>query len=307
MTDILITEYLDTEAISTLEAEFTVYYDPTLVNRPEAIKVLAADVPGLIVRHRTQVRGAVLDAFKCLKVIGRLGVGLDNIDLEVCAARGIEVCPAKGANAVSVAEYVIAAAFIGLRDVWQVSNGVLAGEWPRNELMFNEVSGKRIGLVGFGDIARQTAIRARALGMEVVACGRPGAPTPVIPGVDFVDFPTLIETSDVVSLHAPLVPQTRHLIGQEAFARMKPGVVLINTARGGMIDDAALSEALRSGRLRAAFLDAFEFEPLPPGSVLAGAPNLFLTPHIAGVTIEANQRVSAMTVASVRRVLLQKS
>ncbi|HVJ52962.1 MAG TPA: hydroxyacid dehydrogenase [Aliidongia sp.] len=303
MTDILITEYLDDAAVRTLAAEFAVHYDPTLVGRPDDIAALGADVPALIVRHRTQVRGAVLDAFKRLRVVGRLGVGLDNIDVETCRARGIEVCPARGANAVSVAEYVIAACFIGLRNVWQVTDAVLAGQWPRNELMLSEVSGKRMGLIGFGDIGRQTAIRARALGMEVVASERAGFTPEPFEGVEFTDLATLLATSDVISLHAPFLPETRNLIDRAALGRMKKGAVLINSARGGMIDDAALADALKSGHLRAAFLDAFEIEPLPVGSVLAGAPNLFLTPHVAGVTEEANLRVSSVTVANVQRVL----
>jgi (S)-sulfolactate dehydrogenase len=303
MTDILITEYLDDASVAALAAEFSVHFDPELVNRPADIIALASGVAGLIVRHRTQLRGAVLDAFKDLRVVGRLGVGLDNIDVETCRTRGIEVCPARGANAGSVAEYVIAACLIGLRNVWQVTGAVLAGEWPRNQLMFHEISGKRIGLIGFGDIGRQVAKRALALGMSVLASDRPDVTAPDFPEVEFTDLSTLLATSDVVSLHAPFLPETRNMIDRAALGRMKRGAVLINSARGGMIDDAALAEALRSGQLRAAFLDAFEVEPPPPGSVLDGVPNLFLTPHVAGVTIEANERVSAMTVANVQRVL----
>jgi (S)-sulfolactate dehydrogenase len=303
MTDILITEYIDDASVAVLAGEFSVHFDPTLVSRPDDIARLARGVPALIVRHRTQVRGAVLDAFTDLRVVGRLGVGLDNIDLETCKARGIEVCPARGANAISVAEYVIAACFIGLRNVWQVSDAVLAGKWPRNELMFHEVSGKRIGLIGFGDIAQHVASRAHALGMSVVACDRPGMAPPAFPIVEFADLDTVLATSDVISLHAPFLPETRNLIDAAALERMKPGAVLINSSRGGMIDDVALAAALRSGRLRAAFLDAFEIEPPPVGSVLDGVPNLFLTPHVAGVTIEANVRVAGITVGNVQRVL----
>ncbi len=303
MTDILITEYLDDASVAALAAEFSVHFEPTLVGRPDDIIKLAPGVAGLVIRHRTQIWGPVLDAFTNVRVIGRLGVGLDNIDVATCRTRGIEVCPARGANAVSVAEYVISACFIGLRNVWQVTDAVLAGEWPRNQLMLNEVSGKRLGLVGFGDIARQVAKRALALDMEVVACDRPGMALPEFPGVAQADFDTVIATSHVVSLHAPFLPETRNLIDAKALARMKRGAVLINSARGGMIDDAALAESLRSGHLGFAFLDAFEHEPLQPGSVLTGVPNLILTPHVAGVTVEANERVSAMTVASVLRVL----
>src|SRR5204862_5539485 len=130
--------------IAALASEFRTHYDPTLVDAPERIIALAPGVPALIVRARAQVRGAVLDAFDRLRVIGRLGVGLDNIDVATCAARGIEVCPASGANAVSVAEWTIAAILVGLRNVWQATPSVLAGRWPRNDLMLTEAAGKRL-------------------------------------------------------------------------------------------------------------------------------------------------------------------
>src|SRR5207244_4385258 len=148
-----ITEYLDDEAVATLAAEFPTHYDASLVDAPDRIAALASGVCALVVRNRTQVRGAVLEAFDRLRVIGRLGVGLDNIDVDACAARGIEVCPATGANAVSVAEWALAAILVGLRNVWQATPAVLAGRWPRNALMHDEVRGKRLGVVGFGSIA----------------------------------------------------------------------------------------------------------------------------------------------------------
>jgi (S)-sulfolactate dehydrogenase len=300
MTDVLITEFLDEAAVAALEADYAVHYDPSLCERPADIAALAPGVPALVVRNRTQVRGAVLAAFDRLKVIGRLGVGLDNIDVATAQAMGIEVCPATGANAASVAEYVVTACLITLRNIWQSNEAVLAGKWPRNQLMFNEVQGKRLGLIGFGSIGREVARRAAALGMEVVA----NDPTPfTVAGVVPVDRATLLATSDVVSIHAPSLPETRHLIDGEALAAMKPGAVLINSARGGLVDEVALVAALESGRLAAAVLDVFEDEPLKAGSNLVGVRNLWLTPHVSGVTVEANARVSAVTVANVQRVL----
>ncbi len=306
MIDVLITEYLDDESVAVLAAEFRTHYEPALVDAPDRIVALAAGVPALVVRARTQVRGRVLDAFNQLRVIGRLGVGLDNIDVDVCRARRIEVCPATGANAVSVAEWTIAAILIGLRNVWQATPAVLAGRWPRNELMFTEVCGKRLGLVGFGAIARLVAARAVALGMEVVACGRPEAP--LDPswrdlGVSPLDLASLLAVADVISLHAPLHPTTRHLIDARALARMKPTALLVNSSRGALVDEEALCAALLAGRLRGAVLDVLETEPLPAGSRLDGVPNLILTPHISGVTEEANKRVSAMVVRAVQRAL----
>jgi (S)-sulfolactate dehydrogenase len=308
MTDVLITEFLDEDAVAALRADYAVHYDPGLCERPDEIAALAPGVPALIVRNRTQVKGAVLAAFDRLKVIGRLGVGLDNIDVAAAEAMGVEVCPAVGANAASVAEYVVAACLITLRNIWQSADAVLAGQWPRNQLMFNEVQGKRLGLIGCGSIGREVARRALALGMEVVATDRPGAdPAPLAAaGIVPVDRATLLATSDVVSLHAPSTPETYHLIDAAALAAMKPGAVLINSARGGMVDEAAMAASLRSGRLAAAVLDVFEDEPLKAGSNLIGVPNLWLTPHVSGVTVEANARVSTVTVANVRRVLGQR-
>jgi (S)-sulfolactate dehydrogenase len=306
MPDIVITEFMDEGAVADLARDFSVHYDPKLVDKPAAIMALAAEAPALIVRNRTQVRGALLDACKRLRVIGRLGVGLDNIDMDACKARGIQVHPATGANMVSVAEYVVAAALIGLRDVWHANERMLAGAWPRNEMMFGEVSGKRLGLIGFGAIAREVAKRAAALQMDIVATD------PLVPaddpvwsalGVDRVALPALLETSDVISLHVPLTPETTNLIGAAALARMRPHAVLINTARGGIIDEPALCAALKAGRLGKAALDVYATEPVPPGSVFDGVPNLLLTPHVAGVTAEANARVSTVTAANVRRAL----
>ncbi|HLZ65943.1 MAG TPA: hydroxyacid dehydrogenase [Aliidongia sp.] len=305
MIDVLITEFLDGDAVAALKADYAVHYDPSLCEKPDEIIALARGVPALIVRNRTQVRGPVLAAFDRLKVIGRLGVGLDNIDVPAAEAMGVKVCPAVGANAASVAEYVVAACLITLRSIWQANEAVLAGKWPRNQLMFNEVQGKRLGLIGFGSIGREVARRASALGMEVVATDRPGADPARLAaaGVTAVDRATLLATSDVVSLHAPSTPETYHLIDEAALAAMKPGAVLINSARGGMVDEAALAAALRSGRLAAAVLDVFEDEPLKAGSRLVGVPNLYLTPHVSGVTVEANARVSDVTILNVRRVL----
>jgi (S)-sulfolactate dehydrogenase len=306
MYDIVITEFIDPWAVDELKRDFKVHYDPALMDRPDEIVRLASDAPALIVRNRTPVRGPVLAGCKRLKAIGRLGVGLDNIDMEECARRGIKVFPATGANSVSVAEYVIAAMLVGLRNVWQANAAVLSGKWPRGELVFHEVAGKRLGLIGFGGIGRAVASRARALEMELCAFDpavKPGDPAWAQHATEPVDLDTLLSTSDVISLHVPLLPSTRNLIDAKALARMKPTAFIVNTARGGIIDEAALAAALKAGKLGGAALDVYDAEPLRAGSVLDGIPNLLLTPHIAGVTRESNRRVSAVTIASVRGAL----
>jgi (S)-sulfolactate dehydrogenase len=246
-------------------------------------------------------------------VVGRLGVGLDNIDGAACRDRGIAVYPATGANDVAVAEYVVATAMLLLRGAYGATARVAAGTWPRNALMGREISGKRLGLVGFGAIARETAHRAAALGMAIaahdpfVAEGDP-AWNPAYGPVQRKALDALIAESDVLSLHVPLTDATRGLIDAAALARMPKGAVLINAARGGVVDEAAVAEALRSGHLGGAALDVFDREPLDAeaGAVFADVPNLILTPHIAGVTQESNVRVSAVTAQAVRRHLTER-
>jgi (S)-sulfolactate dehydrogenase len=305
--DIVITEFMDNDAVEELRREFRVHYDPKLPDKPDELLKLVAGLPALIVRNRTQVRGALLAAADKLKVVGRLGVGLDNIDTEECARRSIKVCPASGANTVSVAEYVIAGMMVALRDVWHANASVLAGKWPRNDLMFNEAWSRTLGLVGFGGIARAVASRARALEMSVCAFD-PGLKTDDPAWREHgaarcATLDELLARADVISLHTPLLPATRNLLSGPQFARMKKQAIVINTARGGIIDEPALCAALREGRIKAAVLDVFEQEPLTAGSLFEGVPNLYLTPHIAGVTEEGNVRVSSVTARNVRNAL----
>jgi (S)-sulfolactate dehydrogenase len=302
MPEIVISEFMDEAAVRTVLAGRDVLYDPTLVDNPTALAAALRDARALIVRNRTQVRGALLENAPRLEAVGRLGVGLDNIDLPACKDRDIAVFPATGANDVSVAEYVITAMLVLLRRAWFATPDVVTGRWPRMTTIGREVSGKTLGLIGLGGIARETAVRARALGMSVIAYD------PLLP-VDHaawqlaraVGFETLLAESDVISLHVPLTPATRNMIGTAQLALLRPGSVLINAARGGVIDEAALIEALRSGRLGGAALDVFEHEPLDAtrGAVFANLPNLLLTPHIAGVTEESNVRVSEVTARAV--------
>ena len=306
MADIVISEFMDEAVVAEVFAGRDVLFDAALVDNPASLHASLADARALIVRNRTQVRGDLLEAAPDLKVVGRLGVGLDNIDLAACERRGIAVCPASGANDVSVAEYVITAALMLLRGAWLASEQVVTGDWPRMALIGREASGRRLGLIGFGAIARQTADRAAALGMSVAAFD-PYVPAADLTraGVDPLDLDALLHTSDVISLHVPLTDQTRHLIDADALARMKPGAVLINAARGGIVDEAALAAALSDGSLAGAALDVFQTEPLDAraGARFRHIPNLILTPHIAGVTDEANLRVSRVTAANVLRHL----
>lgn len=297
MPRLVITEFMDESAVARLAAAVPTLYQPDLVDRRDDLIAQMPDAEVLVVRNRTRVDAALLDAAPGLRVVGRLGVGLDNIDLAACKARGIEVWPATGANDLAVAEYVIATAMMLLRGAYLASDRVLAGEWPRQSLIGRELSGRVMGLLGFGAIARQVARRAEALGMRVIAHDpHLDAGDPVWGDVRPVAMTALLDGADVLSLHVPLTAQTRHVIDAAALARMRPGAVLINAARGGVVDEDALARALSLGALAGAALDVFELEPLSAdhGARFAGLPNLILTPHIAGVTEESNIRVSSL-------------
>lgn len=304
---IVISEFMDEPAVKSLRARFEVDYRPKLVDDPAALEVALAAADAWIVRNRTPVRGQLLAAATGLRVVGRLGVGLDNIDLAACSARGIEVIPASGANAESVAEYVITAALMLLRGAYFSTRAVEAGTWPRQMLsQGREAAGKVLGVVGFGSIGRLTARKAAAIGMRALgydAMVPAGDAAWDESGTRRCDLDGLLRESDVVSLHVPLTAETRGLLGRERLALLKRDAVLVNTARGGLVDEAALAAMLREGRLGGAALDVFDSEPLTAGSPLVGAPRLLLTPHIAGVTLEANERVSAMIADRVAQAL----
>jgi (S)-sulfolactate dehydrogenase len=304
---IVICEFMDEPSVNALRERFDVVYDPALVDRPSELLGQLADADALVVRNRTQVRGGLLEAAPRLRVVGRLGVGLDNIDVPACRARAIEVIPATGANALAVAEYVITSCMLLLRGTWLSTAAVAAGEWPRTALSDGrESAGKTLGLVGFGGIGQLAARLARALGMRVVAYDPllpADAPAWQETGAARMSLEELLAQADAVSLHVPLTDATHGLLNTARIAAMKPGAVLVNTARGGIVDEAALAQALRDGRLGGAALDVFEHEPLAAGSPLAGAPNLILTPHIAGVTRESNQRVSSLIASRVAATL----
>jgi (S)-sulfolactate dehydrogenase len=297
MARIVITEFMDERAVAQLRAAgHDVLYEPTLVDDAPRLAAEAAGCDALVVRNRTQVRGELLAALARCRVVGRLGVGLDNIDVPACEARSIAVVPATGANALSVAEYVVATAMLLLRGAYTSTGDVAAGRWPRNALSSGrEIGGKTLGLVGFGSIGQLTAKLARGLGMDVCAYDAmmdDQHPAFAALGVRCAGLDEVLAMSDVVSLHVPLVPATRGLLDAARIAQMKQGAVLVNTARGGIVDEAALAAALRSGHLGGAALDVFTAEPLPASAHFEGCPNLVLTPHIAGVSAESNERVS---------------
>jgi len=310
MADIVITEFMDEAAVSRLVDSYDTIYDPKLVDDPAALHDHLTSARALIVRNRTQVRETLLSMGPKLRVVGRLGVGLDNIDVAACKARSVKVIPATGANDLSVAEYVLTSAMMLLRGAYLRTADVAAGEWPRQSMMGRELAGKTLGLIGYGSIAREVAWRAHMMGMQIVAYD------PYVmadhPGWQIarnVSLDAVLELSDVVSLHTPLTDATRYMISADALSSMKPSAILINAARGGIVDEAALADALKAGKLGGAALDVFETEPLTAeaGAKFMDLGNLVLTPHIAGVTDESNERVSHLIAEKVLEVLGSKA
>ena len=298
MARIVISEFMDEGAVAQLAAAHDVLYDPLLVDDVPRLITEAQGADALIVRNRTQVRHALLSALGRCKVVGRLGVGLDNIDVPGCEAKSMRVIPASGANALSVAEYVIASAMMLLRGAYASTQAVVAGQWPRAALSDGrETAGQTLGVIGFGSIGQTTARLAHALGMKVMAFDAMLAPDALVfaqTGVRCAALDELVGSADVVTLHVPLVDTTRGLFDAARIASMKKGAILINTSRGHIVDLAAVTTALRSGHLGGAAIDVFDAEPLQASEALRGCPNLLLTPHVSGLSLQANERVSFM-------------
>ena len=308
MPDIVITEFMDEGPVEDLKARYDVHWDKTLCDKPDEIRRLLPGARALIVRNRTKVTDEILRAGPRLEVIGRLGVGLDNIDLEACKRHGVTVCPATGSNNVAVAEYAICTMMMLLRGSFFAKDEILAGTWPRNDYVGKEARGRNLGLLGFGMIGQSAARMARGLEMDVIAHD------PFLPGdapgwklAQSVSFDDLVSRSDILSVHTPLLPETRDLIDAAAMARMNKGAFFISTARGGIINEDDLIAALKSGQIGGAALDVFVDEPLTAETAakFVGVPNLIMTPHISGMTDESSMAISTITVANVLRELDQ--
>ena len=304
---VVVSEFMNEAALAPLRAEHEVLFDPELVDERSALLAAVADAEAIIVRNRTQVDDELLTAAPRLRVVGRLGVGLDNIDMGACQRRGIAVHPATGANTRAVAEYVIASVMMLFRGAYQARDRMVDGAWPRGALQGRETSGKTLGLVGLGGIARLVAERATAFGMTVAAFDPfLTSDDPAWTGVTRVDnLADLLARSDAISLHVPLTDSTRHLINADSLGTMRSGAIVVNTSRGGVVDDAALAAAIRNGHIGGAALDVFETEPLTAtaAEMFADLDNVVLTPHIAGLTTESNERVSDLTVENVKKTL----
>ena len=303
---VVVTELIWPEGLAELEASATVEYDPDLWRDPEALRKKVETADALIVRNQTIVDAALLHSGESLGAVGRLGVGLDNIDLDAARARSVPVVFARNANAVAVAEYVVAAMLDQSRNLRDANDDVRAGNWDRRRFTGTEIHGKTLGLVGVGEIAQRVARRADAFGMRVVGYDPYVAPYdyPVIEtGVELMGLDDLLKVSDFVSLHVPLNPGTRGLFSLPTLRKMKQDAWLINTSRGGVIDEVDLCRALDERLIGGAVLDVLEQEPVPADSPLLEQENVVLTPHIAGLTEEAQVNTSVMVAREVLKVL----
>jgi D-3-phosphoglycerate dehydrogenase len=301
----VVSEFLHAEALDLLARGTLLHYDPGLHERPEELRAALAEADALVVRNQTKVTGALV-AGTPLRCVGRVGVGLDNLELPALRAAGVAVTWAPGSNATSVAEYVIGAMLALARLFTETSPRVHGGGWDRQAAIGFELAGKALGIVGLGDIGGRVARRAAALGMQLLASDpalRRDSRVVREHGVTLLSLPELLAASDVVTLHAPLLSSTSGLIGLDSLALMKSGAYLINTARGGLVDEQALAAALREGRLAGAALDVRDPEPPGPNDPLAGLPNVLLTPHIAGVTEESMRRACLHVAEDVLLVL----
>jgi len=267
------------------------------------VPVEIVDADALVVRSATKVTPALLEMAKKLRVIGRAGVGVDNVDVEAATRRGVLVMNTPGGNAVSVAEHTLALMLGLARSVPQASASTNAGKWEKSAFSGTELRGKTLGLVGLGRVGTEVARRARALEMKVMAYDPYVAPAAAREvEVDLLPLDEVLAQSDFISLHTSLSPATEKMIDAAAIAKMKKGARVINCARGELIEESALAEALKSGKLAGAGLDTFAKEP-PKDSPLIGLPNLIATPHIAGSTAEAQEEVGTAIAQQVRDYL----
>lgn len=301
---VLVAEELSPEAVDHLRSRgVEVDVRPGLAGGALLEAVAACD--GLVVRSATKVTSELLDAAPRLRVVGRAGVGVDNVDLAAATRRGVLVVNTPGGSAIAVAELALGMLLALSRHLVEATTSLRAGRWEKKRLQGKELAGKTLGIVGIGNVGSALASRARAMGMEVVAYDPfIGAETAARMGVRLLELDALWGEADVVSLHVPLTEQTRGLVDAAVLARMKRGAILLNCARGGLVDEEALAEALRSGHLAGAAFDVFAEEPPGPGNPLLKLESFVCTPHLGASTEEAQTAVAVAVADQVASFLL---
>lgn len=272
----------------------------------DALKDALVDAAAIVVRSETQVTAELMAGAPKLRIVARAGVGTDNIDLEEATRRGIPVLTAPGANSNSAAEHAVALMLSLCRKIPAAAQSMAEGKWDRKQFEGSELRGKTLGILGLGRIGTTVAKIAHGFGMTVIALDPfVVAQHALALGVELLPLEQVLGRADIVTLHLALTDDTRHLLNATRLAMMKKGAMVVNAARGALIDDAALIAALESGQLSGAALDVFEPEPLPGDSPLRRAPNIILTPHLGASTKEAQTRVAAEIAEAVRDALLK--
>ena len=287
---ILLTDGLEDNGKEILRASAEVV-DQSGISAEDLLKVVG-EYDALIVRGRTKVTNAVFEAGKKLKVVGRAGVGVDNIDLEAAKAHHVTVVNSPLATTVAVAELTLSLMLSLVREIPRADASMKSGKWLKKEFEGRELYGKTLGVLGFGRIGSAVAARAKAFEMKILAYD------PVVPAEDIrarggepVSLDDLLKQSDMITMHMPLTSESRHLLNREAFSKMKDGVYIVCAARGGVIDEDALLEALNSGKVAGAALDVFATEP-PGETELVAHPHVIDTPHVGAQTVEAQTRAA---------------
>ena len=252
MTCVIITEFMDESEVSRLSSHHEVLYNPDLHSNINSLLDSITDTQALIIRNKTLVNRELIDASKDLRVIGRLGVGLDNIDTTYCREKGISIVIADGANTDSVAEYVVTGLLVLFRGIMDSTSRIINGEWPRGDFIGTEVKGKTLGIVGLGSIGRAVAQKVKLLGMRVVGTDVNIEKDDPVWGefnVQYREFSDLVRISDAITMHVPLNNDTKGLFDDYALQNMRKGAILINTSRGGIVDEEALVKYLKNGHL----------------------------------------------------------
>ena len=300
---IVVADDLPASALELLRAEAGWTIDARSGRTPDALALDMADADGILVRSATKVTATLMDAAPGLRIIARAGTGVDNVDVAAASARGILVVNAPGANSISVAEHACGLMLALSRTIPAADTAMKAGKWEKKRFLGTEVRGKTLGVAGLGRIGQEVAQRARAFGMRVVAHD-PYISKDIAAsvGVELMTLDEVCAAADYLTLHLPSTPETKQLFSDERFARCKPGIRIINTARGELIDEAALKRAIEKGQVGGAGLDVFETEP-PADWSLAQMPQVIATPHIAASTEEAQELVGIETAATVRDFL----
>ena len=303
MYHILISDKLGQAGLERLDQMDDIQCDlKTGLSKAELLAIIP-NYDGLIIRSGTRVDAEALTAATNLKVVGRAGIGVDNIDIEAATRHKVMVMNTPGANSMATAEQTMALMLAVNRHTAQAHASLLAGEWARSRFVGTELYGKTLGVIGFGRIGRLVAERARAFGMEIVAFDPYVSPeTGQSLGAAMVELDDLLAQADIITLHTAVTPETTRMINADAIAQMKESVILINVARGKLVDETALAEALKNGRIRAAAIDVYSNEP-PKDNPLISLPNVLHTPHLGASSKEAQRNVAVQIVEQVADAL----